>query len=214
CSFWGVGILPFLPYPLSLVPFSFPGPFCMMLGREVSMKRFSVTSLLALSLTATFAAPTLLAEVASVATQPAAKQVPHDTTIHGRTLKDDYFWLREKSNPVVIKQLEAENAYTEAVMAPTKALQQTLYDEMLGRIKQTDLSVPTRIGDFVYYTRTEEGKQYPYRCRRKGSMSGAEEILLDLNKLAEGHSFLGLGAFNVSDDGNLLAYTSDVTGYR
>lgn len=125
-----------------------------------------------------------------------------------------HFWLREKSNPEVIKYLESENAYTAEVMAPTKGLQENLYKEMLGRIKQTDLSVPTRIGEYFYYSRTEEGKQYPYRCRRKGSMNGAEEILLDLNKLAEGHSFLGLGAFNVSDDGNLLAYSTDTTGYR
>jgi oligopeptidase B len=145
---------------------------------------------------------------------PSARKVPHETRIHGVTLKDDYFWLREKANPDVTKYLEAENAYTEGVMAPTKALQETLYKEMLGRIKQTDLSVPSRIGDYFYYSRTEEGKQYPYMCRRKGSMTGAEEILLDLNALAEGHSFLGLGSFAVSDDGNLLAYSTDTTGYR
>jgi oligopeptidase B len=164
-------------------------------------------------LVATLVVPAVLAQ--NVAVQPpAAKKVPHETTIHGQTLHDDYFWLREKENPDVIKHLEAENAYTEAVMAPTKALQETLYKEMLGRIKQTDLSVPTRIGDYVYYSRTEEGKQYPYRCRRKGSMSGAEEILLDLNALSEGHSYLGLNAFTVSDDGNWLAYSIDTTGYR
>src|SRR4030095_8055818 len=119
--------------------------------------------------------------------------------------RDDYFWLREKDNPDVTKHLEAENAYTEEVMKPTKALQETLYKEMLGRIKQTDLSVPTRIGDYFYSSRTEEGKQYPYRCRRKGGMTGPEELLLDLNALAEGHSYLGLGAFAASDDRNWLA---------
>jgi len=179
------------------------------------MKKHVIVGLLAGMVSVAVAGPALVAQVASIAAQPpAAKKVPHETTIHGRTLKDDYFWLREKSNPEVLKHLEAENAYTEAAMAPTKSLQQNLYDEMLGRIKQTDLSVPTRIGDYVYYSRTEEGKQYPYRCRRKGTMSGAEEILLDLNKLAQGHSFLSLGAFSVSDDGNLLAYSTDVTGYR
>jgi oligopeptidase B len=145
---------------------------------------------------------------------PAAKKVPRETTIHGYTLKDDYFWLREKSNPEVIKYLEAENAYTESVMAPTKALQETLYKEMLGRIKQTDLSVPTRNGAYWYYSRTEEGKQYPYMCRRKGSIDGPEELLLDLNALAAGHKFLGLGAYAVSDDANWLAYSLDTTGYR
>jgi oligopeptidase B len=179
------------------------------------MTNHSGARLLAAPLVAVLLAPTALAQVGSVAVQPpTAKKVPHETTIHGRTLKDDYFWLREKSNPEVIKYLESENAYTDEVMAPTKGLQENLYKEMLGRIKQTDLSVPTRIGEYFYYSRTEEGKQYPYRCRRKGSMNGTEEILLDLNKLAEGHSFLGLGAFNVSDDGNLLAYSTDTTGYR
>jgi len=145
---------------------------------------------------------------------PLAEKRPHMTEIHGLTLTDDYFWLRERSNPEVSDYLEAENAYTDAVMAPTRALQETLYKEMLGRIKQTDLSVPARIGGYFYYSRTEEGKQYPYMCRRKGSMEGAEEILLDLNELAEGKKFLGLGAFAVSDDASLLAYSTDSTGYR
>jgi oligopeptidase B len=145
---------------------------------------------------------------------PVAKRVPHETRIHGYTLNDDYFWLREKKNPEVIKYLEDENAYTEEVMKPTKDFQEALYKEMLGHIKQTDLSVPSRIGDYYYYSRTEEGKQYPYQCRKRGSLEAAEEILLDLNKLAEGHSFLGLGGFRVSDDGNLLAYSTDTTGYR
>ena len=145
---------------------------------------------------------------------PVATKRPHTTEIHGYTLKDDYFWLREKSNPEVIKYLESENAYTEEVMKPTKGMQETLYAEMLGRIKQTDLSVPSRIGEYFYYSRTEEGKQYPYMCRRKGSMEGTEELLLDLNALAEGHKYLGLGAYVVSDDGNWLAYATDTTGYR
>ena len=147
-------------------------------------------------------------------TPPAAKKVTKETKVHGYTLKDDYFWLREKESPEVTKHLEAENAYTETVMAPQKALQETLYKEMLGRIKQTDLSVPARSGDYWYYSRTEEGKQYPYMCRRKGTMEGPEEILLDLNKLAEGHSFLGLGAYAVSDDANWLAFSLDTNGYR
>ena len=179
------------------------------------MRTPSAVRLFAMPLVMALIAPAVSAQVSSGAAQPpAAKKVPHQTPIHGRTLKDDYFWLREKSNPEVIKHLEAENAYTDEVMAPTKGLQETLYKEMLGRIKQTDLSVPSRIGEYYYYSRTEEGKQYPYRCRRKGSMSGAEEILLDLNALAEGHSYLGLGAFVVSDDANLLAYSTDTTGYR
>ena len=99
-------------------------------------------------------------------------------------------------------------------MAPHKALQESLYGEMLARIKQTDLSVPARSGEYWYYSRTEEGKQYPYMCRRKGSMDGSEEVLLDLNHLAEGHPYLGVGAYAVSDDANWLAFSLDTTGYR
>ncbi len=145
---------------------------------------------------------------------PTARKIAHETKIHGYTLKDDYFWLREKTNPEVTKYLEAENAFTEATMQSTKALQESLYKEMLGRIKQTDLSVPARNGEYWYYSRTEEGKQYPYMCRRKGTMEGPEEMLLDLNKLAEGHSYLGLGGYAVSDDANWLAFSLDTTGYR
>ncbi len=154
------------------------------------------------------------AQDGAAAHPPETKIVPHPVTIHGYTLKDDYFWLRDKQNPEVIKHLEAENAYTEAIMAPTKDFQDALYKEMLGRIKQTDLSVPSRRGGYFYYSRTEEGKQYPYLCRKKGSLDGAEELVLDLNKMAEGHTFMSLGAYNVSDDGNILAYTTDSTGYR
>src|SRR6185503_7802636 len=140
-------------------------------------------------------------------TPPMAKKVPHVTRIHGYTLSDDYFWLRDRKDPDVMKYLEAENASTDAVMEPNKALQESLYQEMLGRIKQTDLSVPYRLGEYYYYSRTEEGKQYSIYCRKKGSLDGKEEILLDLNQLAEGHKFLGLGAYNVSDDARWLAYS-------
>jgi oligopeptidase B len=169
-------------------------------------------ALIASLVASALAAPTVLAQEG--VQPPVAMKKPHETRIHGLTLTDNYFWLREKSNPEVIKYLEAENAYTEAVMSPTKDLQETLYKEILGRIKQTDLSVPSRIGEYFYYSRTEEGKQYPYMCRRKGSMEGKEEVLLDLNALAEGHKFLSLGAYSVSNDGNLLAYSTDTTGYR
>lgn len=146
--------------------------------------------------------------------RPVAKKIPRETRIHGYTLLDEYFWLRDKRSPEVIAHLEHENVYTEAVMAPTKALQETLYAEMLGRIQQTDLSVPARSGGYWYYSRTEEGKQYPVMCRRKSSMAADEEILLDLNALAEGHKFLSLGAYTVSDDSHWLAFSLDTTGYR
>ena len=177
------------------------------------MKKITTAFLIQGALLITFLAPFAQAQNGN-GQPPVAKKIPHETKIHGYTLKDDYFWLREKKNPEVIKYLEAENAYTEDVMKPTKEYQETLYKEMLSHIKQTDLSVPSRIGEYYYYSRTEEGKQYPYQCRKKGSLEAKEEVILDLNKLAEGHSFLGLGGFRVSDDGNLLAYSTDTTGYR
>jgi oligopeptidase B len=145
---------------------------------------------------------------------PTARQIDHREERHGATTIDPYFWLREKSNPEVIKYLEAENAYTEAQSKDIKPFEAALYTEMLGRIKQTDLSVPVRRADYFYYSRTEEGKQYPIQCRRKGSMEAPEEVLLDQNELAKGLKFLSLGAFSVSNDQHLLAYTTDSTGFR
>jgi oligopeptidase B len=147
-------------------------------------------------------------------TPPVANRIEHREERHGATVIDNYFWLRDKSNPAVIEYLKAENAYTDALTKDLKPFEEALYKEMLGRIKQTDLSVPTRRDGYYYYSRTEEGKQYPIQCRRKGSMDAPEEILLDGNELAKGHTFLGMGAFQVSDDSNLLAFTTDVTGYR
>jgi oligopeptidase B len=150
----------------------------------------------------------------SIPLPPVAKTIPKTDTIHGDVRVDDYAWLREKDSPDVLAYLEAENAYTDAVTAPTEALQETLYREMKARIQETDLSVPYRYGGYFYYSRTEEGRQYPIRCRKQGSLEAEEQVTLDLNALAEGHSYLGLGAYAVSDDGNLLAYSTDVTGFR
>lgn len=145
---------------------------------------------------------------------PMAKKIPKTTNIHGETLVDNYFWLREKNNPDVLAYLEAENAYTDAAMKPTEALQATLYKEMIGHIKETDQTVPYHDGGYVYYSRTEAGKQYPIYCRRRGNMTAKEEVTLDVNELAKGLKFMSLGAYVVSDDGNYLAYTTDSTGYR
>src|SRR5580765_2142335 len=146
---------------------------------------------------------------------PVAKKIPHVTDINGHKLTDNYFWMREKTNPDVRAYLEAENAYTDAVMKPTEPFQKKLYDEMLSRVKETDVEVPYREGDYFYYTRTEAGKQYQIRCRRKATVSDApEEILLDINELAKGQTFMNVSAFAVSTDGNLLAYTYDTTGFR
>jgi len=145
---------------------------------------------------------------------PVAKKIPHATEINGRKMVDDYFWLREKSNPEVRAYLEAENAYTDAVMKPTEPFQKKLYDEMLSRVKETDVEVPYKEGDFFYYIRTEAGKQYPIRCRKKISADANEEVLLDVNELAKGQAFMTVQAFAVSTDGNLLTYSYDNTGFR
>ncbi|QJX00718.1 S9 family peptidase [Frigoriglobus tundricola] len=149
-----------------------------------------------------------------VSTPPVAKKVQHESTIHNDTRTDNYFWLRDKKDPEVIKYIEAENAYTAAVMRPTEPFQATLYKEMLGRIKQTDLSVSTRDRGYFYYTRTVEGKQYPIVCRKKGSLDAHEEVLLDGNELARGEKFFSLGSTDVSPDGTKLAFTTDTTGFR
>ena len=145
---------------------------------------------------------------------PLARREPVEYLLHGDRRTDHYGWLREKQNPEVLAYLNAENAYTDAVLAGTQTLQENLYQEMLGRILQTDLSVPYRLRGYLYFTRTEENKQYPIHCRRNDVEGSPEELLLDLNALAEGHSFLSLGSFCVSDDNQLLAYSLDTTGFR
>src|SRR6516162_5985758 len=145
---------------------------------------------------------------------PTAKKVPNVTEVNGHKLVDNYYWLRDKTNPEVKAYLESENAYTDEVMKPTEPLQKKLYDEMLGRIKETDVEVPYKEGGYFYYVRTEAGKQYGIRCRKKGGMDATEEVVLDINELAQGQKFMSLGGFAVSDDGNLLAYTTDNTGFR
>jgi oligopeptidase B len=137
-----------------------------------------------------------------------------ETIVHGDRRVDHYAWLRHKENPEVIAYLEAENAYADAILGPTEPFQEALYQEMLGRILQTDLTVPYRLRGYLYFSCTEEGKQYPVHCRRVDTGGSLDEMLLDLNRLAEGHSFLGLGAFAVSNDNQLLAYALDTTGFR
>jgi oligopeptidase B len=145
---------------------------------------------------------------------PTARRQQTVNTYHGHPLTDDYAWLREKTSPEVIAFLEQENAYTRAVMKPTEELQARLYDEMLSHIKETDVSVPFRDKNYFYYSRTEQGSQYPIYCRKHGSLEAKEEVMLDMNQLAAGESFMALGALTVSDDGHLLAYSTDTTGFR
>ncbi len=143
---------------------------------------------------------------------PVANAVPKTDTVNGYVRTDNYFWLRNRENPEVISYLEAENKYTEAAMKPTEALQEKLYKEMLSRIKETDLSVPEKIDDYYYYSRTEEGKQYPIYCRKKGSLEAAEEVILDVNQLAAGHSFMKVGAHTQSPNHRYLAFSTDTAG--
>ena len=145
---------------------------------------------------------------------PVAPQKPHETTVHGRTLTDNYFWLRDRADPNVTSYLKAEDAYADAVMKPTAGLQETLFQEMLGHIKQTDDTVPYRENGYLYYSRTREGLQYPIYVRRRVTPNAADEVILDQNELAKGHEYTGLGGRSVSDDGNLLAFSVDYTGYR
>ena len=148
-------------------------------------------------------------------TPPVAPKIPKDVTVHGDKRIDDYFWLRDRTNPAVIEYLRAEDNYTDAVMAPTQALRDTLYKEMVARIKETDSSAPYPDGAWLYYSRTEQGKQYRIYCRkpRQGD-PGSEQVLVDLNELGKGEKFIGIGSYNVSNDGNLLAYSIDKTGHR
>ncbi len=152
---------------------------------------------------------------------PVARKETKVTKINGYELKDDYGWLRSakdpKTNevrPEVKDYLTAENAYTTAVMKPTEDFQKNLYDEMLGRIKQTDLSVPYQKGDWWYYTKTVEGQQYPTYFRSRQPNGDDEHLLLDQNEMAKGLKYFAVGSFDVSDDGNLLAFSTDATGYR
>lgn len=148
---------------------------------------------------------------------PVAKKEPKVLKIHGYEITDNYAWLRDRNqekDPEIIKYLEAENAYTDSFMKPHQPFVDALYKEMMGRIKQTDLSVPYRIGDYWYFTRTEEGKQYPVYLRSKTKDGKEAEVLLDQNEMAKGFKFFAIGAFDVSDDGNLLAFSTDTTGYR
>jgi oligopeptidase B len=153
----------------------------------------------------------------SIALQPpVARRHSVEHVIHDDRRIDNYAWLRDKQNPEVIAYLEAENTYTDAILQGTEAFQEQLYQEMLGKILQTDLSVPYLLRGYLYFTRTEEGKQYPIYCRKRegAAEDSAEELLLDLNALAAGHSFLGLDSFELSDDNHLLAHSLDTTGFR
>lgn len=147
-------------------------------------------------------------------TPPKAKKIPHELTIHGHTRIDNYYWLNERENPEVIEYLEAENKYAEESLKHTEPLQKQLFDEITGRIKQDDNSVPVKIRDFYHYTRYEEGKEYPIFCRKKHSLDNPEEIMLDCNELAKGFAFFEIGEISLSEDDKLIAYSVDTVSRR
>lgn len=145
---------------------------------------------------------------------PAAKPIPASLEKHGHVRNDPYFWLNERGNPDVLDYLKAENDYAEAVMGHVKSLEQSLFDEIRGRIKQTDLSVPYKLDDYFYYVRFEGGKEYPWYCRKKGSLDSPEEVMLDVNVLAAGHEFFAVGGCAISFNQDVLAYSVDTQGRR
>ena len=151
----------------------------------------------------------------SEVTPPVARPIPRTTLLHGETLVDPYFWLREKENPEVRAYLEAENAYADAVTASESGLAASLYDEMLARIQEDDTSAPYRFRGYLHRVRTEKGRQYPLHERRPADEHGGDfETVIDVNALAEGKTFMSLGACLMSDDGRNLAYSTDDTGFR
>lgn len=145
-------------------------------------------------------------------TPPIAEKRPKTLTLHGHERIDNYYWLREKESPDVLAYLEAENAYVKAQTAHLEDLTETIYQEMVGRIQETDSTVPFKLGDFFYYSRTVEGLQYRIHCRKHGSLDAPEQILLDENKLAEGEEYFKVGDLEMSPDQSLMAYSVDTEG--
>ena len=136
---------------------------------------------------------------------PTAKRVPHQLEHHGHIRVDDYYWLKDRDNPEVLAYLQAENEYANALRSHTRDLERTLFEEIKGRIQQTDLSVPFKLGDYLYYTRYDEGKEYALYCRKKGSLTSPEEMMLDGNVLARGYDFFSLGNWKISSGQDILA---------
>lgn len=169
--------------------------------------------------------PEYVTQASALPAAPDAAQKPHTTDIHGLQLQDDYFWMRlsdeqkaakesDGQTTEVVDYLKAENAYTKEAMAPTEGLQEKIYEEIVGRIKKDDESVPVLDKGYWYYSRYEEGKEYPYSCRKKGSMEATEEVMLDQPAMAAGHNYFAIGGRSVSPDNNLLVYGVDTISRR
>ena len=145
---------------------------------------------------------------------PVAKKINKELTAHDHTRIDPYYWLNDREDQEVIGYLEEENAYTKAMMKHTEELQTELYDEIVGRIKQTDMSVPYKRNGYFYYSRYEEGMEYPIFCRKEGSLDAEEEIMLNVNEMAEGYSYYQVGGISVSHDNKIIAYGVDTVSRR
>ena len=147
---------------------------------------------------------------------PIAEIVPHEMEIHGHTRIDNYYWLRDDSrqDPEMLAYLEAENAYIDAIMEPTQAFQEVLFEELIGRIKEDDSSVPYKYMDFWYYSRYEKDKEYPIYCRKEGNLEAPEQIILDVNQLAEPYEFYRVGSMAVSSRQDILAFAEDAVSRR
>jgi oligopeptidase B len=143
---------------------------------------------------------------------PHAAKLAHHIEIHGDTIVDDYFWLRDRDNPHTMEYLKAENEYTEQVLKPHAELRESLFQELKARVKEDDNSVPVKKDDYYYYSRVAAGQQYSIHCRKKGDLNSLEEIVLDENQLAEGQPYFQLGTFSISPNHQLLAYAEDIDG--
>jgi oligopeptidase B len=147
-----------------------------------------------------------------VNTPPVARRTPVERSLFGETVIDDYGWLRNREDPETLAHLAAENAYAESLLAPLASVRQAIFDEIVARTQQTDISAPARWGEWWYATRTEEGKQYPVYVRMRGGPDGPEQVLLDANEVAAGKDYLSIGVFKVSPDQRWLAYSVDIDG--
>ena len=175
------------------------------------MRRFRTGGLI---LAAVFAIAAVTVMADQTMNPPTAKVVPKQLEKHGDVRVDNYYWLNDREDPEVVAYLESENEYTEAMLAHTKELQSELFDEIKGRIKQTDMSVPYKLDDYYYYTRYDEGKEYKIYCRKPGSLEGKEEVTLDVNALAEGHEYYSVRRTKISSGQNIMAYAVDTVGRR
>jgi len=179
-----------------------------------TLKILTMAALFSVTATCTTSQNPAPREITGAVDAPVADRSPKTLTAHGHERIDPYYWLKERENPEVIDYLEAENAYAEAAMAPLAELREELYEEMVGRIEKSDESVPVLRDGYYYYTRWEDDDEYPIHCRKKGSLEAEEEILLDVNELAEGHEYFAARGLQVSTGANLLTYATDDVGRR